>query len=129
MHRLQYGISASLCTPGLPLSLSPTPHKDNYSFKKKQTQKKDEITRKDYHFLDYQIVEMVYNHAYNEYLAMFVISKLKKKKDKVTFRLKKGQTATRIYYCYKSLNCFTRFGVALRGSYNTTSEKGITVFR
>lgn len=73
------------------------------------------------------IMRCVHNHAYDEYLAIFVISVITKEFH-ITFRLKKGLTATRIYYCYKSLKHFTTSGDTLRGSYNTTNEKGKTVF-
>lgn len=73
-------------------------------------------------------METVHNHAYDEYLAIFVIRVKTKKKIHITFRLKKGLTATRIYYCYTSLKHFTTSGDILRGSYNTINEKGKTVF-
>ena len=73
------------------------------------------------------IMRCVHSHAYDEYLAIIVISVTKELH--ITFRLKKGLTATRIYYCYKSLKHFTTCGDTLRGSYITTDEKGKTVFR
>lgn len=65
---------------------------------------------------------------HDEYLAIFVISVKTKKKNPHHIRLKKGLTATRIYYCYTSLKHFTTSGDILRGSYNTINEKGKTVF-
>ena len=72
-------------------------------------------------------MKSVHKHAYDEYLAMCVIN-VKTKEFHIALKLKKGLTATRIYYCYKSLKHFTTFGDILRGSYNTTNEKGKTVF-
>lgn len=61
----------------------------------------------------------IFGHICNQYV--------KTEELHTTFQLKKGLTATRIYYCYKSLKHFTTHGDIQQGSYNATKE-GKTVF-